>query len=215
MPKPSEFPELLANIITYGAKIGHMGPRILSRLHNCSSALPDPSTIQKDIDSDLQMERIHLLPTLKRNHCCSPLGLVPKINNGTQTGWRRIFDLSYPAGTSVNDGINPIFGELQYKTFDAALQEIAKLGRGTLMLKRDLKSAFRHIPVCTEDYCFLIFEWNRKYYIDLFLPFGLRTAPFIFNLFVEALHWILQRKYAWILHHYLDDFIAFSPRERP
>jgi hypothetical protein len=206
-----EFPQLLANIITYGAKIGHMGPRIPSRTHNHSSALQDPSAIQKDIDSDLQMERLHLLPTLKSNHFCSPLGLVPKINNGTQTGWRRIFDLSYPAGTSVNDGINPIFGELHYETFDAALREIAKLGRGTLMLKRDLKSAFRHIPVCTEDYCFLIFEWNGKYYIDLFLPFGLRTAPFIFNLFAEALHWILQRKYSWILHHYLDDFIAFFP----
>jgi Reverse transcriptase (RNA-dependent DNA polymerase) len=79
------------------------------------------------------------------------------------------------------------------------------------MLKRDLKSAFPHIPVCTEDYYFLIFEWNGKYYIDIFLPFGLRTAPFIFNLFAEALHWILQGKYSWIPHHYLDDFIAFSP----
>src|SRR5947209_889535 len=29
------------------------------------------------------------------------------------------------------------------------------------------------------------------FYMDRFLPFGLRTAPFLFDLFAKALHWIL------------------------
>jgi len=174
--------------------------------------MTEPCIIQKDIDDDLLLGRLQEVKTLPTFYFCSPLGLTPKIANGWQTGWRRIFDLSCPHGTSVNDGIDPSRGELKYETFDAALQTIAKLGKGTVMMKRDLKSAFRHIPVCVDDHLFFIFEWNGKFYIDLFLPFGLRTAPFLFNLFAEALHWILQRKYSWILHHYLDDFIVFFPK---
>ena len=56
------------------------------------------------------------------------------------------------------------------------------------MIKRDLKSAFRHIPIAVSDYWLLIFEWEGQYYIDMCLPFDLRTAPRIFNLFAEVIH---------------------------
>jgi hypothetical protein len=209
----AEFPNLLSNIINFGSKIGYFGNFNPSRQQNHSSATNDPTIIQSDIDKDLQLHRLLKLDHLPSNYFCSPLGLVPKINNGTQTGWRRIFDLSSPTGKSVNDGIETDFGELKYDTFDAALDEIAQLGKGTRMLKRDLKSAFRHIPISPEDHQLLAFEWNGKWYVDLFLPFGLRTAPFIFNLFAEALQWIMEYHYDWTIHHYLDDFIAFFPPE--
>jgi len=38
----------------------------------------------------------------------------------------------------------------------------------------------------------MIFEQNDQFYVDIYLPFGLHTAPRIFNLFAEAIHWILQ-----------------------
>lgn len=38
--------------------------------------------------------------------------------------------------------------------------------------------------------------------------FGLATAPFIFNLFAEALYWIIASFLRWVLCHYLDDFVA-------
>ena len=60
------------------------------------------------------------------------------------------------------------------------------------MIKRDLKSAFRYVPVSWLDQWCLIFEWKGQYYMELFLPFGLRTSPRIFNLFSEAIHWILE-----------------------
>lgn len=149
---------------------------------------------------------------LPNKYYCSPLGLIPKKDaQGRHSGWRRIFDLSCPSNNSVNDYIAPASGSLQYDTFDTAMAIIRKLGKRTRMMKRDLKAAFRHIPVASEDHWLLIFEWNGKYYMDIFLPFGLRTAPFIFNMFSEALNWILQRKYSWTLTHYLDDFLAFFP----
>src|SRR5438552_17471280 len=46
----------------------------------------------------------------------------------------------------------------------------------------------------------------------MFLPFGLRTAPRIFNLFEEALHWIFEELVKWKVTHYLDDFLfVFLP----
>ena len=40
------------------------------------------------------------------------------------------------------------------------------------------------------------------------MPFGLRTALLIFNLFVEALYWILESQLGWeFVFHYLDDII--------
>jgi hypothetical protein len=50
------------------------------------------------------------------------------------------------------------------------------------------------------------------YYFERVLMFGLRTAPFIFNIFSEAFHWILSSYLrGHILNHYLDDFLfAFA-----
>ena len=45
----------------------------------------------------------------------------------------------------------------------------------------------------------------------MFLPFSLHTAPRIFNLFAEALHWIFQTLEEWNTTHYLDDFLFVFP----
>ena len=42
--------------------------------------------------------------------------------------------------------------------------------------------------------------------------FGGKSSPYIFNLFVEALHWIIQKCIPASLRHYLDDFLPiFKP----
>src|SRR5437667_7702857 len=81
------------------------------------------------------------------------------------------------------------------------------------MMKRDLKPAFRHVPIARCDYWLLLLEWQRKFYVDMFLPFGLRTAPRIFNLFVETLHWIFETLEEWNVTHYLDDFFFVFPSD--
>src|SRR5947207_13686529 len=79
------------------------------------------------------------------------------------------------------------------------------------MHKHDLKSTFQHIPNSPLNYWLLIFKCNGKYDIDMFLPFRLRTAPRLFNLFVEALHWVFEFLYKWKVTHYLDDFLFIFP----
>lgn len=56
-----------------------------------------------------------------------------------------------------------------------------------------------------------MFEWDSKFYVDM-LPLGLRTAPWIFNLFGEALHWVFENLFEWNCTHYLDNFLfVFLP----
>lgn len=52
--------------------------------------------------------------------------------------------------------------------------------------------------------------WGNAYWVDRFLSFGLRTAPYIFDLFANALTWMLLSA-SWLVLNYLDDFIAFLP----
>jgi hypothetical protein len=113
-------------------------------------------------------------------------------------------DLSYPKGSSVNDGIPQHYGSLSYQTLDDAIALIAKHGRYTILRKRDLKAAFRRIPVSFYHWL-LLFEWDGILYVDMCLLFGLCTSTFIFNLFAEELHWILVFEQSLV--HYLDDFL--------
>ena len=48
-------------------------------------------------------------------------------------------------------------------------------------------------------------------HVDCCLPFRLRSAPFIFNQYAEALEWILRHNYLTPnIIHYLDDFLIMG-----
>ena len=51
-----------------------------------------------------------------------------------------------------------------------------------------------------------------RLYIRRMLPaFWLSNGPFLFNLFAEAIHWVLQCLLPrFHINHYLDDFIAVT-----
>ena len=91
---------------------------------------------------------------------------------------------------------------------------IIDAGRHCIIIKKDIKDAFRNIPVAPHMQWLLGLKWEDNYYKEACLPFGLSTAPFIFNLYAEAFHWILQSYCHWDrLVHYLDDFIHVVPSE--
>ena len=96
---------------------------------------------------------------------------------------------------------------LLYCLVDHALAIVNQLGKRALMAKIDLKNAFRLMPVHQEDWYLLGIHWKGKYFIDTFLPFGLRSAPYLFDQFATALQWILQHRFE-VRHllHYLNDF---------
>ena len=143
------------------------------------------------------------------NFRCSPLGSVTRPRKPSKR--RLIHHLSWPHGTSVNDGIPDIEGHIRYEAFDQAVSAIAKLGKGTLLAKLDLKEAFHHIPIRPADWQLLGFQWKGSFYHAIVLTFGLKSAPYVFNLFAEALHWIIQKHIPGSLKHYLDDFLPIFP----
>ena len=117
-------------------------------------------------------------------------GVIPKPHQPGK--WRLIVDLSHPAGQSVNDGIQPELCSLAYASVDDAVALIVGLGKGTMLAKLDLESAYRIVPVHPDDRRLLgRMEWKGGWYVDTALPFGLRSAPKIFNALADGLMWIM------------------------
>ena len=177
---------MLANIARFGAWVGYEGPHLRIRSHNHSSVHRISDIITQNIMEELTAGRIAHVSSLPSAFFISSLGAIEKKTNGQLTGWRRIHDLSFPHGSSVNDGILEHYGSLQYQTLDDAIKSIASAGRYSILRKRDLKDAFRMIPISPYDYWLFLFEWNNALYVDIFLPFGLRTSPYPFWILFEG-----------------------------
>ena len=139
----------------------------------------------------------------------SPFGVIPKSKPGK---WRLILDLSSPEGGSVNGGISIELCSLSYMSIDDVAAHVVRLGRGALMAKFDLKSAYRNIPVHPDDRWLLGMVWEEKLFVDTTLLFGLRSAPIIFNAVVEALTYMRKDGIKEVDHH-LHDFSLVGPPE--
>ena len=136
-------------------------------------------------------------------------GVIPKAHQPNK--WRLIVDLSHPAGKSVNDAIPKHLCSMSYISVDDAIEKIITLGPGALLAKIDIQSAFRLIPVHPADRHLLAMEWRGSIYIDTCLPFGLRSAPKLFNVLADLLEWILINQGVTFLLHYLDDYLTIGP----
>ena len=79
--------------------------------------------------------------------------------------------------------------------------------RGTQLVKLDIKDAYRIVPIHSSNYHLLGIEWRGFTYIDRALPFGLRSAPKIFNAVADSIAWVLACKGVNCQLHYLDDFL--------
>ena len=54
-------------------------------------------------------------------------------------------------------------------------------------------------------------KWKDKIYIDGCLPFGLRSAPKLFNILADLLSWIAAQEGISGILHYFDDFLIIGP----
>ena len=84
------------------------------------------------------------------------------------------------------------------------------------MAKFDVEIAYLNIAVHPCDRYLLRMKWCSRYYVDLALPFGLRSAPYIFNSVADLVEWILRHNYQITdLLHYLDDYITAGHPNSP
>ena len=182
-----EFVSRLCNNLRYGADVGFTGRRIARFSRNLPTALSQPGIVSENISNEVALGRVadpFPSPPLP-NFQVSPIGLVPKKHSAK---FRTIFHLSFPksGATSINSSIPIEDFSLQYITIDNAVKGILSLGQGCFLAKTDIESAFRLIPLRPSDYELFGMYWEGSYYYDKFLPFGLRNAPFLFNLLSDA-----------------------------
>ena len=124
--------------------------------------------------------------------------------------FRLIHHLSFPAGSSINDGIPTECSRVTYASVDDAISMILRLGQGCYLAKTDIKSAFRIIPVHPSDYHLLGFKWGSPthWFFHRVLPFGASSSCKIFETFSSALEWAAKNKLGMEeLEHILDDFL--------
>jgi len=165
-------------------------PTLDTQLNNLPSARDDPAVITRRIDEELAQGRLleindEWAPFVHT----SPLGSVPK----RPTGSRLIHHLSAPWGSSVNDTISAADAHVTYGSVDNAAKHLVQIGKGAFMFKIDFKDAFRHVHVHPHDAVLLGMRWQGKTYVDLCLPFGLRSSPAIFVQLATAAVWIAKR----------------------
>ena len=146
-------------------------------MENHKSAVEYPEQVKAYIDEEVQwgvlvgpfdtnpIADLHISPLMSR----------PKPSVDTR---RVIVDLSWPKGTSVNDGVdkheylNSDF-VLTFPTIDHLTAELAGIGRGAHIYKVDVSRTFRHLEMDPVDFDLLGLNWNDMY-IYMCVPFGSR-----------------------------------------
>lgn len=196
-----------------GFRLGFTGPgsSLRSATRNLGGALDHPKVVDDYLAAEISIGRVagpFEVTSIPLAHI-SRFGVIPKRH--TSNKWRLIVDLSHPAGHSINDGIPKQLCSLSYITIDTAIDHILRFGPGTFLAKMDVKNAFRLLPVHPADRHLLAMKWGNKIFIDTCLPFGLRSAPKLFNLLADLLSWVLELSGASPTIHYLDDFLTFGP----
>ena len=181
-----------------------------SARHNMQSAKEYPEVVRGYLEEEMAAGRV--VSPLEMGSVqgvqISTFEVIPKSQPGK---WRLIVDLSSPQRKCVNDGIRKEWCSLVYTSVDDDVKIIRGLGCGALMAKVDVKAAYRMVPVHPEDRYLLGMQWDGKLYIDTALPFGLRSAPKIFNALADAIEWVLCARGVKYVRHYLDDFILLGP----
>ena len=211
-PDPTKVNHLLTGF-SQGFKIGYSGPRTPKEYSNLPCANTNPSIIDKNMLKEVTLGHTagpFRIPPFS-NLQVYPIGVIPKKHSSE---WRTIFHLSYPKHhpTSVNAHIPPESYSLQYIKVDHAIAILQDLGPGCFMSKLDIKSAFCNVPVHPSDWELLGMKWEGLYFFDMVLPFGLRSAPFLFDDISSAVESIIQNKLKIPkVIHILDDFFLLPP----
>ena len=162
---------------------------------NQASAIRNADFVSQAIEElllDGRVKEVHVQP-----HVCSPLSVVE-----SPSGKKRlVLNLRH---------VNKFLCKQKFKYEDLRVAMLL-LEKGDYMFTFDLKSGYHHVDICTAQYKYLGFSWERcdvkHYYVFTVLPFGLATACYIFTKLLRPLvKWWRSRGLKIVV--YLDDGIG-------
>lgn len=146
-------------------------------LANLRSAYEHPDVVSSKLQKEVSLGRMagSFAGPPVGDLVVSPLGVVPmrELNQ-----FRLIHHLSHPKGGSVNNAIDPALCTVSYASFDQAVLWVQRFGRGALMAKADIESAFRLLPV-------------HPYSVRLYICWGVFGRENI--LWTDACLWVVFR----------------------
>ena len=170
-----------------------------------SADLTHRHAVQEQIQCELDNGRYHIVK--ERPTIVSALGAIPK--EGTDK-IRLIHDGSRPEGGCLNHyAVNEPFS---YQTLEDAT---ARIGKGNMMSKIDLSSAYRSVLTHKDDHKMAGLAWSfdkgeRCYMVDKRLPFGARLSAGIFNTLTQAVRYMMRREGLYNVVIYLDDCLVWG-----
>jgi len=202
--------EWALSALRFGVRTGYNGNRSGYEHSNLKSAAEQPAVLRDNIQKELEAGRLlgpsTVVPTKAK---ISPLGIVPKLRSDK---FRTINHLSFPYGSSVNDGQDDDDLHTEYDLVGVTLDWVRHHGKGCWIMGGDVENAFRIIPVHPADILLQYFKFEGKVYGDTNLVFGMRSSPVVFNTFAGLMGWICIKNYEIAcLNNYMDDYISISP----
>lgn len=139
--------------------------------------------------------------------CIHALGAVDKPDGGI----RPITDCSLPSGRCINDNVDDLVQSFSYKSVDDVVKMV---NHGDFITVVDIKSAYRAVSIDPSHVQVQGLRWEiqgeQKFLVDKRLCFGLRCAPYYFNLISEFFFNVLTERYSLRVVNYLDDFAALG-----
>lgn len=211
----------IVDFLEFGWPIGYTLPSAgLQATHgNHASALAYPQHVDSYIKEELQRQTLlgpfqvsPFASALK----CSPL--MTRAKRGDTNKRRTIMDLSWPHGSSVNDGIAKdnylgIPFKLRFPTIDDLTQKLLHKGPNTPLFVCDISAAYRNLRTDPLTWPCLGFEWGNQLFVDISAPFGLRSAALMCQATTDALVWILYNHYGVEMLNYIDDLCGIGNRD--
>ena len=168
---------------------------LLSTDNNHSSAQQFPRDIEVYLNNELAYNAMYGPFTQKPIPIhISPLMTREKSGSDNR---RTIVDLSWPHGSSVNDGVAKnkylqAYYYLSYPSVNHIVDYLKRLGPGSLIYKVDISRAFRHLRIDPGDLDLLGLH-HKFYYLDGSLAFGFRHGSFFFQKCSDAIRYIMKK----------------------
>jgi len=182
----------------------------VSVITNHSSALQHANHIESFLSTEIKLGAIlgPFRSPLQDLHC-SPMLSRPKPGSEDR---RVIVDLSWPAGGSLNDCVQPnvYMGTpfvLKFPVVDDILERIKSLEGNCLLYKVDLKRAFRQLKIDPKDSIYTGLHFNNQYYIDISVPFGYKHGSALCQRVTDAIRYIMHSN-GYFIFNYIDDLIG-------
>lgn len=160
------------------------------------------SKLNKIVDGEKESGKI--TPVSDAPLCVHALGAVKKKGS---LKIRPITDCSQPE-LSVNNCMERVQDSFTFVTIDKVVSSIIE-GKYSHMSTVDLASAYRSVMISPADRPYFGIKWEGQYYVDNFLCFGSRSAPFIFSRLTDSIcRYMIDQ--GVMCHSYLDDIICLS-----